>query len=77
MVEFESMKNESPMFGRYVKLLKTGEILKWNSFEPKTKQVEIEWSTGAVHTVNQLEIARLTADEEIEFLRGLGKGSIQ
>jgi len=69
------MKNDAPMFGEYMKLLKTGEILKWKSFDPKSQLVEIELPTGAVSTVQRHEIDRIRTDEEIEFLRSRGKGS--
>ena len=61
------------MFGEYVKLLKTGEILKWKSFDPKSQLVEIELPTGAVSTVQRHEVDRITADEELEFMRSHGK----
>ena len=67
------MKNDAPMFGEYVKLLKTGEILKWKSFDPKSQLVEIELPTGVVSTVQRHEVDRITANEEIEFLRSRGK----
>ena len=57
------------MFGEYVKLLKTGEILKWKSFDPQKLTVEIELITGAVVTVQRHEVDRITADEEVAFLR--------
>jgi hypothetical protein len=36
------MKNDAPMFGEHVKLVKTGEILKWKSYDPKSQMVEVE-----------------------------------
>ena len=61
------------MFGEYVKLLRTGEILKWKSYDRKNQLVEIELPTGAVSTVQRHEIDIITADEEIEFLRSQRK----
>ena len=61
------------MFGEYVKLLKTGEILKWISYDPKSQMVEIAMPTGAVSTVQRREVDRITTDEEIEFLRARQK----
>jgi hypothetical protein len=69
------MKNDAPMFGEYVKLLKTGEILKWKSYDPKNQMVEIELATGAVITVQRHEIDRITTDEELDFLRSREKSS--
>jgi hypothetical protein len=68
------MQNHAPMFGKYVKLLKTGDILKWKSFDPKSQLVEIELPTGVISTLQRHEVDRITMDEEIEFLRSLGKG---
>ncbi|HVU09133.1 MAG TPA: hypothetical protein VHG89_11385 [Verrucomicrobiae bacterium] len=62
------MKNDAPMFGEYVKLVKTGEILKWKSYDPKTQMLEIELRTGSISTVHQREIERITPNEEVEFL---------
>jgi hypothetical protein len=62
------MKNDAPMFGEYVKLVKTGEILKWKSYDPKTQMVEIELETGNISEVHQREIERITPNEEVEFL---------
>ena len=56
------------MFGEYVKLVKTGEILKWKSYDPKTQMVEIELETGNISEVHQREIERITPNEEVEFL---------
>lgn len=57
------------MFGEYAKLIKTGEILKWTSYDHKNQKLEIELPTGVVSTVHRHEIEIITADEEIEFLR--------
>jgi hypothetical protein len=65
----KKIQSDAPMFGEYVKFLKTGEILKWKSFDPKSQLVEIELPTGVVFTVQRQEVDRLTTDEEIEFLR--------
>ena len=71
----KKMKN-APMFGEYVKLIKSGEILKWKSYDPKTQMVEIELPTGTVSTVQRHEVDRITSDEEIEFLTNQGKASL-
>jgi hypothetical protein len=63
------MNNDAPMFGEYVKLLKTGEILKFMGYNVKNQMVDIELPTGEVATVQRHEIDIITADEEIEFLR--------
>ena len=55
------------MFGEYVKLLKTGEILKWKNYDPKSQMLEIELPTGAIK-VHQREIVQITGNEEVDFL---------
>ena len=62
------------MFGEYVKLLKTGEILKWKSFDPKSQLCEIELPTGVI-TVHQRDIGRITENEEVDFLTKKGKAN--
>jgi hypothetical protein len=66
------MKNDAPMFGEYVKLLKTGEILKWRNYDPKSQMLELELPTGAI-TVHQREIGRITGNEEVDFLMKKGQ----
>ena len=61
------MNNEAPMFGKYVKLIKTGEILKCNSCDQINQLVEIELPTGP-KTVQRGEIDRISGVEEAEFL---------
>ena len=61
------MKNEAPMFGEYVKLIKTGEIFTWKNYDPKTQTLEIELPTGT-RTVQRHEIDTITGIEEVDFL---------
>lgn len=60
------------MFGMYVKLNKTGEIVEWNNYNPVTQELEVKLKTG-VSIVGQHEIVRISADEELEFLRSKEK----
>ncbi|MGD0092523.1 MAG: hypothetical protein ABSE73_21620 [Planctomycetota bacterium] len=69
------MKNDTQMFGKYVKILQTGEIVKWKSYDPKTQIVEIELPTGGFSIVNRSEIDRITPNEELEFLQSKKKDS--
>ena len=62
------------MFGEYVKLLKTGEILKWKGFSPKSQLVGIESPTGVI-TVHQRDIGRITGNEEVDFLTKMAKAN--
>jgi len=63
------MKSNAPMFGEYVKLLKTGEIHKWVSYDPQSHLVEIVMPAGGISTFKRNEIDRITTGEELEFLR--------
>jgi hypothetical protein len=62
------MRNDAPMFGQYVKLNKTGEILKFKGLNPTTHMVDIELQTGAISTVHRNAISSITANEEVDFL---------
>jgi hypothetical protein len=66
------MKNDAPMFGEYVKLLKTGEIFKWKNYDPTSQMLEIESPTGVI-AVHQREIGRITGNEEVDFLMKKGQ----
>lgn len=68
------MKNDEPMFGEFVKLVRTGEILKWKSYDEKNQMLEIELPTGAISNLHRNEVERITSNEEVEFLRSRGKG---
>ena len=67
------MKNDAPSFGKYVKFIQTGEILKLKSYDPKSQLFEIELPTGGFSIVRRNEIDRLTPNEELEFLRAKQK----
>jgi hypothetical protein len=73
--EYCDMNNDAPIFGKYIKLIKTGEILKWKNYDPKTQLLEIEFPTGGGSLVHRDEIDRVTPDEELEFLRSNNKVS--
>ena len=64
---------DAPILGKYVKLIKTGEIIKWKSFDPKKHLFEIESPTGAVSIVHWREIERISPNEELGFLRSRKK----
>ena len=63
-----NIKSDAPYFGEHVKLIKTGEILKWKSYDPVNNTLEIELATGAISIVQRNEIDRISANEEEEFL---------
>jgi len=61
------MRDEVP-YGEYVKLNKTGEILKLKGHDPKSQTFDIELQNGSVATVQWNEISRITGNKEAEFL---------
>jgi hypothetical protein len=60
---------DAPILGKYVKLIKTGEIVEWKSFDPKKHLFEIKLPTGVVSIVHWREIERISPNDESEFLR--------
>jgi hypothetical protein len=65
----------APILGKYVKLIKTGEIVTWKSFDPKKHLFEIKLPTGAVSIVHWRDIERIGPHAESEFLRSRKKSS--
>jgi hypothetical protein len=60
---------DAPILGKYVKLIKTGDIVEWKSFDPKKHLFEIKLPTGVVSIVHWREIERISPNDESEFLR--------
>ncbi len=63
------MNNGAP-FGEYVKLNKTGEIVKLRSRDANSRVFDIELSDGVFSSVPRNEISCITANEELDFLVG-------
>jgi hypothetical protein len=63
------MKSGAP-FGEFVKLNKTGEILKLRSRDANSQVFDVELSNGVFCSVPRNEISCITANEELEFLLG-------
>jgi len=63
------------MWGEYVKLIKTGEIVKNEGFNPKTQMMTIKTEQGLIFDVGGNEVARMTANEDLEFLCSKNKFS--
>jgi len=40
------MKNDIPVFGKYVRFIQTGEILKYKSYDPTNQMLEVELPQG-------------------------------
>ncbi len=54
----------------YVKLIETGEIVKWKDFDPKAQVYEVESSLGVISKIHGSKISKqVTPEEETEFLR--------
>jgi hypothetical protein len=62
------MKFNPPKLGAYVKLIRTGEIVKNKGFNSSTLTVDVESKAGVI-CVGRNEVAEITANEEMEFLR--------
>jgi hypothetical protein len=60
--------NKPPMWGEYVKLISTGEIVKNEGFNPTTRMMTIKPDNGIVSDVAWDEIERITGNEEVDFL---------
>jgi hypothetical protein len=54
--------------GEYVKL-KTGELVKWESFSEATQTFEIKSPSGEIFEINRRDIEMPTSHEEIDFLK--------
>ncbi|MGA2279803.1 MAG: hypothetical protein ABSG80_05820 [Verrucomicrobiota bacterium] len=65
----------APIVGKYLKLIKTGEIVTWKSFDPKKHLFEVELPSGDVSIVHWRDVERISPNEESEFLRSRKKNS--
>jgi hypothetical protein len=65
----------APILGKYVKLIKTGEIVTWKNFDAKKHLFEVELPTGAVSIVHWRDIERIGPAAESELLRSRKKSS--
>jgi hypothetical protein len=76
--ERNKMKNDGfSMFGKvprvgvqYLKIIQSGEIVKWKSFSDITQLYEVESSDGKISIIQSNKISKQVApDEEAEFMR--------
>ena len=68
------MRTESKIEGRYLRIIGSGEIVKWKSFSEITQVYEVESVTGKVFAVQSNKVSqRVTAEEAGEFERGRGE----
>ena len=59
----------SPMYGEFVKLVRTGEIVKNEGFSYTTQRMTIKKEDGTVADVGWNEVRRMTGNEEVDFLQ--------
>jgi hypothetical protein len=62
------MKNDDSTFLKFVKLVKTGQIVRWKNYEAATRTFEIILPDGDVAIVPQRQVKRISANEELAFL---------
>jgi hypothetical protein len=58
--------------GHYLRVLATGEIVKWRNFSEITQLYEIEFSDGCVSTIQSNRVSRqVTPEQAAEFGRAV------
>ena len=68
----DTKSREPPLFGKYVKLIATGEIVEWKTYDPKTQMLEISLPQGGLSTVSRSAVCRITPNEDADFLCSRG-----
>ena len=60
----------------YIKIIETGQIVKWKSFDEKTQEYEVVSPGGKLSKIAGRKISKqVTPEEEAEFLRLQNKKS--
>jgi hypothetical protein len=62
------MGNESATFLKFVKLIKTGQIVRWKNYEAATRTFEIILPDGGVSIVPRRQVQQISANEELAYL---------
>jgi len=62
------IQNNDSTFLKFVKIIKTGAIVRWESYDTATQKFEIILPDGNLFLVHQRLIKRVTANEELAFL---------
>jgi hypothetical protein len=62
------MGNDNTTFLKFVKLIKTGQIVRWKNYEAATRTFEIILPDGDVTIVPQRQVQRISANEELAYL---------
>jgi hypothetical protein len=61
------------MWGEYVKLNETGEVVKNEGYDPIKQIMTIKSGKGIVSDVHAYKVSRMTGHEEFEFLKSQEK----
>jgi hypothetical protein len=62
------MGNDNTTFLKFVKLIKTGQIVRWKNYEASTRTFEIILPDGGISIVPQRQVQRISANEELAYL---------
>jgi hypothetical protein len=62
------MGNDSTTFLKFVKLIKTGQIVRWKNYDEATRTFEIILPGGEVSIIPRQQVQRISANEELAFL---------
>jgi len=71
-----NMNYDAPNFGEFIKIIASGEIVRWTTFDPVLQTLEIILPNGDVSIVHQRQIQPITANEELAFLISRKKNKI-
>jgi hypothetical protein len=74
--EKRNMNNDAPNIGEFVKIIASGEIVRWTTYDPVLQTLEIILPNGDVSIVHQRQIQPITANEELAFLISRKKNKI-
>jgi hypothetical protein len=62
------MTSDNTNFLKFIKLIKTGQIVSWENYDPLSQKFEIVLPNGVVSSVHQGLVKRISANEELAFL---------
>ena len=69
-------KNEIQKFGRsqgvgqeIIKIIETGKLVRWVSFDPKTREYKVQISNGVMNIHESKVTKDFTTQEEMDFMR--------
>jgi hypothetical protein len=54
----------------FLRIVETGEVVKWTGFDEKTQEYDVESAAGELSRISATKISKdVTLEEEAEFLR--------